>query len=79
MVVLSDDGRLETCYLGSEPSLFTGPQAHRRGFDYMAAEQELRQLRQLARRNDVPGNGDIDFAMLEQLWVDFPILEQVSY
>ncbi|XP_043798543.1 protein PTHB1 [Apis laboriosa] len=46
IVVLSADGRLEACYLGSEPSLFVAPPLHPRGYDYAAAERELSKLRE---------------------------------
>ncbi|KAL2718938.1 protein PTHB1 isoform X1 [Vespula squamosa] len=45
IVILSEEGQLEACYLGSEPSLFIAPAVHRRGFDYVAAEEELLELR----------------------------------
>lgn len=45
IVILSADGRLEACYLGSEPSLFVAPPLHPRGYDYAAAERELSELR----------------------------------
>ncbi|XP_067211653.1 protein PTHB1 isoform X2 [Linepithema humile] len=56
IVVLSDEGQLEACYLGSEPSLFIAPPLHRRGYDYVAAEDELMELRKLAKRNKASGN-----------------------
>lgn len=49
VVVLSADGRLEACYLGSEPSLFVAPPLHPRGYDYTTAERELSKLREGAR------------------------------
>ncbi|KAL6448315.1 hypothetical protein ACFW04_000339 [Cataglyphis niger] len=56
IVVLSEEGQLEACYLGSEPSLFIAPPLHRRGYDYVAAEDELMELRKLAKRNKISGN-----------------------
>lgn len=55
IVVLSADGRLEACYLGSEPSLFVAPPLHPRGYDYTAAEQELAELRALSRKSKDSG------------------------
>ncbi|CAL7941620.1 unnamed protein product [Xylocopa violacea] len=53
IVILSEDGRLEACYLGSEPNLFVAPPLHPRGYDYVAAEQELSKLRaQLKKKKD---------------------------
>ncbi|XP_076670959.1 protein PTHB1-like isoform X2 [Andrena cerasifolii] len=53
IVVLSEDGRLEACYLGSEPGMFVAPPLHPRGYDYAAAEQQLAELRsQLNRGKD---------------------------
>ena len=51
IVILSEEGQLEACYLGSEPSLFIAPPLHRRGYDYVAAEDELIELRKLAKKN----------------------------
>ncbi|XP_017762295.1 PREDICTED: protein PTHB1 [Eufriesea mexicana] len=53
IVVLSADGRLEACYLGTEPSLFVAPPLHPRGYDYADADRQLSELRAAsARRND---------------------------
>ncbi|XP_026823747.1 protein PTHB1 [Ooceraea biroi] len=56
IVVLSEEGQLEVCYLGSEPSLFIAPPLHRRGYDYVAAEDELMELRKLAKKHKASGN-----------------------
>lgn len=58
VVILSDEGRLEACYLGAEPSLFIAPPMHRRGFDYQAAEQELIELRKSAKNTAKSGEVD---------------------
>ncbi|XP_046143779.1 protein PTHB1 [Osmia bicornis bicornis] len=55
-VVLSEDGRLEACYLGSEPSLFVAPPLHPRGYDYATAEQRLAELRALSKRSKESGH-----------------------
>jgi len=55
IVVLSEEGQLEACYLGSEPSLFIAPPLHRRGYDYVAAEDELMELRKLAKKHKTSG------------------------
>lgn len=57
-MVLSEDGRLEVCYLGSEPSLFVVTPLHPRGFDYAAAEQRLAELRALLKGNRDSGKSD---------------------
>lgn len=49
MVILSDDGKLEACYLGAEPSLFVAPPINKRSFDYAQAEKELIELRELSK------------------------------
>ncbi|XP_076632670.1 protein PTHB1-like [Colletes latitarsis] len=51
IVVLSEDGRLEACYLGVEPGLFIAPPLHPRGYDYAAAEQQLGELRALLKKS----------------------------
>jgi Bardet-Biedl syndrome 9 protein len=58
IVILSEEGRLEVCYLGSEPSLFVAPPIHRRGFDYAAAEKELLELRKLMKQSPSSGRDD---------------------
>nr|XP_012151211.1 PREDICTED: protein PTHB1 isoform X1 [Megachile rotundata] len=55
IVVLSEDGRLEACYLGSEPSLFVAPPLHPRGYDYAAAEERLAELRALSKTSKESG------------------------
>lgn len=63
LVVLSEGGRLEACYLGSEPGMFVAPPLHPRGYDYAAAEQQLAELRsQLSRGKDAGEiSGDVRF------------------
>ncbi|XP_076243990.1 protein PTHB1-like [Calliopsis andreniformis] len=51
IVILSDNGLLEACYLGSEPGLFVAPPLHPRGYDYAAAEQQLSDLRALLKKS----------------------------
>ncbi|XP_012526471.2 protein PTHB1 [Monomorium pharaonis] len=67
IVVLSEEGQLEACYLGSEPSLFIAPPLHRRGYDYVAAEDELMELRKLAKRNKASGSQLSDVTMDAEL------------
>ncbi|KAI4486516.1 hypothetical protein M0804_005886 [Polistes exclamans] len=55
IVILSEEGQLEACYLGSEPSLFVAPAVHRRGFDYVAAEEELLELRRKLKEMKLSG------------------------
>ncbi|KZC14433.1 Protein PTHB1 [Dufourea novaeangliae] len=50
IMALSEEGRLEACYLGSEPGLFIAPPLHSRRYDYAAAEQQLADLRALLKR-----------------------------
>ncbi|XP_046830544.1 protein PTHB1 isoform X2 [Vespa crabro] len=56
IVILSEEGQLEACYLGSEPSLFIAPAVHRRGFDYIAAEEELLELRRKLKEMKLSGD-----------------------
>ncbi|XP_015182680.1 PREDICTED: protein PTHB1 [Polistes dominula] len=55
IVILSEEGQLEACYLGSEPSMFVAPAVHRRGFDYVAAEEELLELRRKLKEMKLSG------------------------
>ncbi|XP_057336127.1 protein PTHB1 isoform X1 [Microplitis mediator] len=50
LVILSEEGRIEACYLGAEPSLFVAPPLHSRGFDSKAAQKELMELRKLSKK-----------------------------
>ncbi|XP_012270312.1 protein PTHB1 [Orussus abietinus] len=56
IVVLSEDGILEVCYLGSEPSLFVAPPIHRRTFEQGAVEEELFSLRKILRESASSGS-----------------------
>ncbi|XP_020292987.1 protein PTHB1-like [Pseudomyrmex gracilis] len=67
IVVLSDEGQLEACYLGSEPSLFIAPPIHRRGYDYVAAEDELMELRKMTKKNKTSGVQLTDVTMDAEL------------
>ncbi|XP_011260639.1 protein PTHB1 [Camponotus floridanus] len=73
IVVLSEEGQLEACYLGSEPSLFIAPPLHRRGYDYVAAEDELMELRKLAKRNKTSGNQLTDVTMDAELIISVTV------
>ncbi|XP_045474293.1 protein PTHB1 [Harmonia axyridis] len=44
LIILSDDGRLECCYLGTEPSLFVAPPLNYQELDFEKAEEELASL-----------------------------------
>ncbi|XP_066154098.1 protein PTHB1 [Euwallacea fornicatus] len=44
LVALSDEGRLECCYLGTEPSFFVAPPLNIQEIDFAKAEQELASL-----------------------------------
>ncbi|XP_025073837.1 protein PTHB1 [Pogonomyrmex barbatus] len=73
IVVLSEDGQLEACYLGSEPSLFIAPPLHRRGYDYVAAEDELMELRKLAKKMKLKGNHFGDVTMDAELIISVTV------
>ncbi|XP_018340743.1 PREDICTED: protein PTHB1 [Trachymyrmex septentrionalis] len=73
IVVLSEEGQLEACYLGSEPSLFIAPPLHRRGYDYVAAEDELIELRKLAKKNKASGNQLSDVTMDAELIISVAV------
>ncbi|XP_011154382.1 protein PTHB1 [Harpegnathos saltator] len=78
VVVLSEEGQLEACYLGSEPSLFIAPPLHRRGYDYVAAEDELTELRKLARRNKASGDQLSDINLDAELIVTVTVSPDVE-
>ncbi|PSN52233.1 Protein PTHB1 [Blattella germanica] len=47
LVLLSDSGELQCCYLGTEPSLFVAPPVERHVIDYAEAAKELVELQKL--------------------------------
>ncbi|XP_050305272.1 protein PTHB1 [Anthonomus grandis grandis] len=44
LVLLSEDGRLDCCYLGTEPSFFIAPPLNVPEIDFVKAEEELKNL-----------------------------------
>ncbi|CAG2069284.1 unnamed protein product, partial [Timema podura] len=44
LVMLSETGELQCCYLGTEPSLFVAPPLELNAISYQNTEQELREL-----------------------------------
>ncbi|XP_050497856.1 protein PTHB1 isoform X2 [Diabrotica virgifera virgifera] len=59
LVLLSEEGRLECCYLGTEPSLFVAPPLAERELDLEKVEDELKTLNERIRESY--GN-DLKFA-----------------
>ncbi|KAL3267708.1 hypothetical protein HHI36_006839 [Cryptolaemus montrouzieri] len=49
LVILSDEGRLECCYLGTQPSLFVAPPLSYQELDFEKAETELAMLNKIAK------------------------------
>ncbi|XP_044755143.1 protein PTHB1 [Coccinella septempunctata] len=49
LVLLSDDGRLECSYLGTEPSLFVAPPLNYQELDFEKAEEELATLNKVIK------------------------------
>ncbi|CAK9798649.1 Protein PTHB1 [Anthophora quadrimaculata] len=78
IVVLSEDGRLEACYLGSEPSMFVAPPLHPRGYDYATAEQELAVLRTLLRKSRDSENQINDAGMDAELTVSVNVSPEMK-
>ncbi|XP_033218780.1 protein PTHB1 [Belonocnema kinseyi] len=50
IVILSEDGQVEVCFLGTQASLYTARCAHRRQCNYFNAEREIADLRLLIRK-----------------------------
>ncbi|KAL7289854.1 hypothetical protein TKK_0016252 [Trichogramma kaykai] len=75
IVALSEEGRLEVCYLGTEPTLFVAPPVNRRGFDYVAAERELLEMRHLLKE-EAAGGGAAD-ALLDEAMLEAELAIQV--
>lgn len=44
LVLLGEEGRLECCYLGTEPSFFVAPPLNLQEIDFAQAEKELANL-----------------------------------
>ncbi|XP_018575245.1 protein PTHB1 [Anoplophora glabripennis] len=53
LVLLSEEGRLECCYLGTEPSLFVAPPIASKEIDFEKAEEELNNLNRIIKRSYV--------------------------
>ncbi|XP_019878207.2 protein PTHB1 [Aethina tumida] len=56
VVLLSEEGRLECCYLGTDPSLFVAPPLNAKEIDFEQAESELATLNKIiknAQGNDI--------------------------
>lgn len=54
-MLLSEEGRLECCYLGTEPSLFVAPPIVSKEIDFEKAEEELNNLNRIIKKSH--GNG----------------------
>lgn len=57
LVLLTDEGRLECCYLGTEPSFFVAPPLNVQDIDFLKAEQELLALEKVITSANNSGNG----------------------
>lgn len=55
VVLLSEEGRLECCYLGTDPSLFVAPPLNAKEIDFEQAESELATLNKIIK--NAQGNG----------------------
>jgi len=49
LVLLSDQGELQCCYLGTEPSLFMAPPLESHAIDYEQAGKELSELQKVIK------------------------------
>ena len=49
IVLLSDSGELQCCYLGTEPSLFVAPPLEVHAIDYKQAGKELMELQKVIK------------------------------
>ncbi len=49
MVTLTEAGRLECSYMGTDPSLFTPPTAELREIDYAQQDQEMQELQKIIK------------------------------
>lgn len=55
IVTLSDDGRLQCSYLGTDPSLFQAPKVESRELNYDELDVELKELQRIIK--DVKSQG----------------------
>jgi len=44
IVAIDEEGHLQCCYLGTDPSMFARPTSDLREMDYSSAEHEMKQL-----------------------------------
>jgi Bardet-Biedl syndrome 9 protein len=49
LVLLSDEGQLQCCYLGTEPSLFMAPPLEIHAIDYEQAGKEITELQKVIK------------------------------
>lgn len=49
VVALSDEGQLQCCYLGTDPSLFVAQAPESRDFSFRETEEELKTLEKLIK------------------------------
>lgn len=51
LCLLTEDGLLQLCYLGTEPTLFTAPPIINRPLDFEKSEEELKTLSMMLKRS----------------------------
>lgn len=71
IVLLTEEGRLECCYLGTEPSFFVAPPINVQEIDYENAEHELLALEKVLRNSsDVTVQNNIEKELQLNIVVD---------
>lgn len=53
IVILSDEGSLEGCFLGTEPSLFVAPPVTTKDFNYENADSDIARYRKMLQKKSV--------------------------
>lgn len=50
--MLSEQGALACCYLGTEPSLFVSPVSEPKEIDFKEAEEEMKRLKKIIKSSN---------------------------
>jgi Bardet-Biedl syndrome 9 protein len=66
LVLLSERGELQCCYLGTEPSLFVAPPLEIHAIDYEQAGKELSELQKVIKEYTKGGGKCLHMCRCEQ-------------
>uniref|UniRef100_V5HVG6 Putative coiled-coil protein n=1 Tax=Ixodes ricinus TaxID=34613 RepID=V5HVG6_IXORI len=85
VVALSDEGQLQCCYLGTDPSLFVAQAPESRDFSFRETEEELKTLEKLIKSatESFPGSkkaeGELKIKVITSTVSEVPCLDDGAY